>query len=72
MSTLRKGGERSSPGGRVKSGKIAKGIPGTPSTTKDQADVDFKATKAGVSKSGIEVNPEDEDTVFVKKEEEVC
>jgi hypothetical protein len=43
----------------------------SPPNTKDQADVDFKATKAGVSKSGMEVNPEDEDTV-VKKEEEVC
>ena len=40
-------------------------------TTKDQVDVDFKATKAGVSKSRIEVNPEDEYTA-VKKEEEVC
>jgi hypothetical protein len=34
--------------------------------------IDFKATKVGVSKSGIAVTPEDEDTVAVKKEEEVC
>ena len=40
-------------------------------TTRDQADVDFKATKAGVSKSEIKVKS-DEDTAVVKKEEEVC
>ena len=33
--------------------------------------IDFKATKAGVSKSEIKVKS-DEDTAVVKKEEEVC
>ena len=41
-------------------------------TTKDQADVDFKAIKAGFPKSEKQVTPEDEENFDVKKEEEVC
>jgi len=68
MCNLRKSGEQSSPGGKVKSGKITKGIP-PPINLRPRVRVDFKVTKAG--KSGIKLKSEDDDTIVVK-EEKAC